>query len=221
MSSFIKLGARQLYKVYGKYLILQNKYAESNNDSFDFTFWDTETNREICPPRIETCGERRAWNRIEIYDDFVVLYAWSHGYFKVKSASGYNYEYCCVFVKSKGEFLVNPHMNCDEDIVFDEVKIKEDKILCSLISVISFGNIEKTIHWFDFNGTWQLSIECKLGGFGYKTEFPKSIILANGEKIDKNCEISEVIDSEAHKVQGLYIICLAEDKTKHNYYYPF
>lgn len=221
MSSFIKLGARQLYKVYGKYLILQNKYVEGNNDSFDFTFWDTETNREICPPLIEKDERRLKWNRIEIHDECVVLRAYYNLLCEVKSASGYHYEYCCVFIKSKGEFLVNPHMNYDEDIVFDEVKIKEDKILCSLISVISFGNIEKTIHWFDFNGTWQLSTECKLGGFDYETEFPKSIILANGEKIDKICEISEAIDSEAHKVQGLYIICLAEDKTKHNYYYPF
>lgn len=203
MDKLIRLGYRKPVSTYGKYLIVRTISTKS------YTFWDTENDREISPPYLD---ENTPWEEINIYEDVVVLTAFPKRLSadKVKPTSGYTRGVRCVFLKSSGEFLLNPDGCTKTDVVFDDVIIDSDMIICK---VTSYDKIT-TGYWFDFTGTYLAAKQHKQGDTFY------TVKLQNGEKIKNVCEVQPVQDIESHAITGLHIICLAKDEAEVNLFYP-
>lgn len=203
MDKLIRLGSRKPVSTYGKFLI-----AEDSTKSY--TFWDTENDCEISPPYLD---ENTPWEEMKIYDDVIVLTAFPKRLpvDKAKPTSGYTCGLNCVFLKSSGEFLLNPNGCSKADVVFDDVTINGGIILCKVRSY------EKTTteYWFDFAGICRVSKQHKQEDAFY------TVKLQNGEEIKNVCEVHQIEDTETHMITGLHIICLTKDETEVNLFYPF
>ncbi len=202
MSEIIRLGSRKPVSTYGKFLIVRTISS--------YTFWDTENDREISPPYLD---ENTPWEEIKIYEEVVVLTAFPKrlSVDKVKPTSGYTCGLKCVFLKSTGEFLLNPDSCTNVDVLFDDVTIDGGIIICKVTSY----DKTTTAYWFDFAGTYLISKSYKQGDTFY------TVKLQNGEKIKNVCEVQPIQDIESYAITGLHIICLAKDETEVNLFYPF
>lgn len=203
MSRFIRLGSRKPVLTYGEFLI-------TVDGGGSYAFYDTKNNCPIYPPYL---ADNVPWCGLKIHDDVVILTAFPERLPVEKAAptSGYKRGVSCVFLKSRGVFLINPDGNSDVDVIFDKVAIEDCMIWCRVKSY------DKTTseYWFDFEGTWKATIQHNPKDKFYTVE------IQNGEKIDRVCEVQTVEDTKTHEVTGLHIICLTKDETEVNLFYPF
>lgn len=202
MKKIIRLGMRRPVSTFGKFLI--TKSADGNHE-----FWDTENARSICPPNVD----KVPWCQIEILEDFVILTAFPQRLpiSKVKPTSGYERGIKCLFIKARGQFLMNPYGCYEWDCIFDKIIVSKGIIY----GKVTLKDNVTTESWFDSKGNWLAVKQYK------KEDEFYTIKLKNGEEINRVCEVLEVKDTHTLAITGINIIYIARDADEVNLFYPF